>query len=87
MDDKPKLAAVLPMRDNNLRDIPTNLRKLADAIEAKEYGDVTQCALVLFGAGTSVFAFGNCDLSQAHLLLAMGQRTVEDSVLFADDED
>lgn len=87
MDDKPKLAAVLPMRDNTRRDIPANLRMLADAIEAKEHGNSTQCALVLFGDSTAVFAFGDCDIGQAHLLLALGQRTVEDSVLFADEED
>lgn len=86
MDDKPKLAAVLPMRDHSLRDVAVNLRKLADAIEAKEYGTVTQCGIVLFGDGSpSVFAYGDCDIGGAHLLFAIGQRALESATLDGED--
>ena len=86
MDDKPKLAAVLPMRDNTLRDIPAMLYKLADAIKAQDHGNITQCAIVMQGdEGMGVFAYGDCDIGQAHLLFALGQRTLESTQLDGED--
>lgn len=44
--------------DTNYRELLPTLRKIADSIEAGEYGDVTQCAVVLFGDDLKIFGMG-----------------------------
>jgi hypothetical protein len=52
---KPEL---LVLRDSNFRQVAPTLRKIADMIEAGEYGDVSEAALVLLGDKCEVFGMG-----------------------------
>lgn len=66
------------LRDTNYRELLPTLRKIADGIEAGKYGDVRQCAVVLFGDDLQVFGMGPDSeatsigmlFSAAHLRLA-----------------
>jgi hypothetical protein len=81
---KPKLAAVpKPIYESNFRDIAKTLRKIADQIE--EAGDVDQLALVTHGSTVEVYALGNGGACDCHMLLACGQRKLENGVLFPGD--
>lgn len=67
---------VIPSR--GVADIPEQLRNIAAAIEAGEYGEVREGALVLGGDQLDVFGIGSpADGTVAHYLLARGQRKLE----------
>jgi hypothetical protein len=66
---------VLPVP--GLQNVPALLRNIADAIEAGDYGDVSEGALVLAGDQIEVFGLGNADGTVTHYLLARGQRKLE----------
>ena len=66
---------VLPVP--GMQDVPALLRNIADAIEAGEYGAVSEGALVLAGDSIEVFGLGDADGTVAHYLLARGQRKLE----------
>lgn len=67
---------------SNSRDVVKTLRVIADEIEAGKFGNVDQVALVLHGETVEVFALGDARGSETHLLLACGQRKLENGVLF-----
>ena len=50
---------VVRMREHSLRDVPANLRAIADQIERGEYGAVGCCGLVLMGAKLELFGLGD----------------------------
>lgn len=60
-----------------LQDVPEMLRRLADSVEAGEYGEVTEAVVVMPGDALEVFGFGTADGNYAHYLLACGQRKLE----------
>lgn len=64
---------VLPV--GNLTNVAQQLRAIADQIDAGEYGEVTEGALVL--PGLHVFGLGGADGTVTHYLLARGQRKLE----------
>ena len=49
---------VVTLCDSNYRDPVATLRKIADAIEAGEYGEVGCAGLVILGDTTEVFGMG-----------------------------
>lgn len=49
---------VVELFDSNFRDPVANLRKIADRMEAGEYGPVGTCALVVMGDQMEVFGMG-----------------------------
>lgn len=49
---------VVPLYDSNHRDPAATLRKIADEIEAGEYGEVGSVAVVLLGDTMEVFGMG-----------------------------
>lgn len=53
----------------SLENVPAMLRRIADKIEAGEYGDITEAVLVTNGAEIDVFGLGNADGTVAHYLL------------------
>ncbi|QWP79215.1 hypothetical protein J5226_12860 [Lysobacter sp. K5869] len=57
------------------------LRRVADKIDAGEYGDVGEGALVLYGNGLEVFGLGSADGHGAHYLLCCGARRLESPVV------
>lgn len=54
---------VVQFPENNLQDVPANLRRLADDIEAGRYGDIATSYTILPQTGDYplVFGFGNVD--------------------------
>lgn len=64
---------VVSIYKTTLLDIPGKLRELADAIERGVHGDVLQCAVVSCGQSTQVFAFGDTNASDAHLMFGAAQ--------------
>lgn len=50
---------VITLRETTLRDSPSKLRQLADAIERGEYGNVGCVGVVLLGNSLEVFGFGD----------------------------
>jgi hypothetical protein len=78
---KPDLK-VVTLQESNFRDPVATLRKIADNIEAGEYGDVGTVALVLLGDTMEVFGLGrDSEATSVSLLLNAGllrlARTVE----------
>lgn len=66
-------APVLVAYEHNFRQVAPMLRKIADQIEAGEFGEVTQCGLVLLGDTCEVFGFGaDMDGSTIATLLQAG---------------
>ncbi len=61
-----------------LQDIPAMLRKLADDVEAGEYGKVMEATVVTSGDRLDVFGFGGADGTVAHYLLCCGARKLEE---------
>lgn len=57
MSEKPTLN-VVTIRDHSLRDHSAMLRRVADNIDAGEYGAVGEIALVVMGDQLHVFGFG-----------------------------
>ena len=49
---------VVDLYDSNHRDLVATLRRIADDIEAGEYGEVGCAALVIMGDSTEVFGMG-----------------------------
>lgn len=50
---------VIQIYASNARDPVATMRKIADAMEAGEYGAVGSCAIVLLGDQMQVFGMGN----------------------------
>lgn len=66
----------------SLADIPEQLRKLADSIEAGEYENRSECVVVLAGGkGLSVFGYGEATGTVAHYLLCCAQRKIENGLV------
>lgn len=55
----PHVAEVVTLYDSNMRDPVATLRKIADQIERKEYGEVGCLAVVLLGDTMEVFGAGS----------------------------
>lgn len=51
-------AELVKLRENTLADVSAHLRKLADRIDAGEYGEVGCCAVALLGDELAVFGYG-----------------------------
>jgi hypothetical protein len=64
-----------------LQDIPAMLRRLADDIEAGEYGEVREAVCVTHGSGLDVFGFGSADGTVSHYLLCCAARKLEEPML------
>ncbi len=77
-----ELKVVQSIYDSNFRNIAATLRAIADGIEAGQYGEVDQIALVMHGEDVKVFGLGDSTGSNVHLLLACAGRTLENAVLF-----
>lgn len=73
---------VVTVYPSNRRDVVATLRAIADEVEAGKFGTVDQVALVLHGETVEVFGIGDTSGSGVHLLLACGQRKLENGVLF-----
>lgn len=64
---------VVSIYETNFHDIPAMLRKLADEIEAGEYGEVNEAACAIFADRVEVFGWGPTrDGASAALLLQAG---------------
>lgn len=50
---------VVPLYESNHRDPAATLRRIADEIEAGQYGDVRSAAVVLLGGTMEVFGMGS----------------------------
>jgi len=55
-------------------DVPGQLRKLADDIEAENYGEVAAAVVVLEAMTLPIFGFGGADPKNASELLACAQQ-------------
>lgn len=67
------VAEVVQLRDSNFRDPSATLRKIADEIEAGDYGAVGSVAVVVLGDTMEVFAMGeDAEAPSAALLLHAG---------------
>lgn len=64
-----------------LQDVPAMLRRLADDIEANEYGAVKEAVVVTSGDGLDVFGFGSADGTMSHYLLCCAARKMEEPML------
>lgn len=80
MTDKPALAPVTTLYTHTLRDVPAVLRSISDAVEAGEYGEVVQCAVVLNGSRLEIFSAG-ADATEAHYLLCCGAARMQEPML------
>lgn len=70
-----KLAEVIPLYESNYRDPAATLRVIADNIEAGEYGEVLEIALVMNADGLEMFGMGrDNDAGTTCLLLAAGMQ-------------
>lgn len=66
----------------SLRDVPGKLRNLATSIEQGDWGEVSSYAIVIqCEKGVEIFAAGEIGVANTHLLLACGQRRLQDLVL------
>ncbi len=82
MSEKPDLK-VVELYKHNFRDPSSALRSLADEIERGDYGDVSTCAVSIFGDKLHVFGSGkDSESPTVALLLHAGfsklSRTLED---------
>lgn len=50
---------VVQMREADLRNVPAQLRMLADRIEAGTYGQVGTCGVCILGSTFEAFGFGD----------------------------
>jgi len=67
------VAEVVTLYDSNARDVPATLRKIADQIEAGEYGTVGSAGLVVLGDTMEVFGLGaSAEAPSIALLLHAG---------------
>lgn len=76
-DGKPMLS-VVQMREHTRRDTSAMLRKVADQVDAGDYGEVGEIAFVIMGDKVSVFGFGPSQdgTSTATLLQAGAMRLI-----------
>lgn len=63
------------------RNVAETLRRIADGIEAGDYGDVRNGVLCLRGSGLDVFAMGEGDAESAYLLLGCAKTKFEFTVI------
>lgn len=64
------IAEVITLYESNFREPATTLRKIADQIEAGEYGEVGCLGVVLLGDTMEVFGAGtDCEAPSVGLLL------------------
>lgn len=76
------LAEVVTLYDTNARDIVASIRKLADDIEAGDYGDVREVALAMAGDKLHVFGWGpEQDGATTQLLLVCGAQKLVKAVI------
>lgn len=77
------LATVTTLFGSNFRDIPTTLRIIAEQIEAGEFGEVKEGALVISGVSLEVFGLGetNHDGGSTHLILGCAMAKLQNAVL------
>ena len=82
------MAEILVLRDSNVQNVPEALRRIAEEIEAGEYGQTEGCALVLTAGGKVVTFY--CGQGEAapnfHFLCGLGQAKMCRTVLDASDE-
>lgn len=70
------------IHQHTLLDIPSTLRAIADAIEKGDYGEATDCAVVLDAAMVEVFYCGTGEAApNAHLLLHAGAAKMMSAVM------
>jgi hypothetical protein len=81
MSNKPKLAEVITLYNSNSRNIPATLRIIADQIESGNFGVVTAVTLVTHADKLDVCHLGKGTSTDAHLLLCLGQRKLEQMVI------
>lgn len=61
-----------------LQNIPEALRRVADQIEAGEFGEAKAAVVVLESDDLDVFGIGTADASMSHYLLSCAQRRLQD---------
>ena len=66
-----------PLPSAKLQDVPAMLRRLADDIEAGEYGEVQETAVVVSGAELEVFGFGTADGAVTHYMLGCAMQKLQ----------
>jgi len=72
------------VREHTLRDVPANLRALADDIEAGKLGEVLGCVTVVDAFKLQVYYWGEGEAApNAHLLLHSGAAVMVKAVLEA----
>jgi len=72
---------VVTLRESNFRDPAAEMRKIADDIEAGEYGEVGSVGVVLLGDTMEVFGFGpDSEAPSVALLLHAGFMRLSKSV-------
>jgi hypothetical protein len=76
-----KLAEVVTVATSNRRDIPATLRVIADQIESGEFPDVVCATLVVNGKILDVCHLGEGTSTNAHLMLCLGQRKLEEMII------
>lgn len=67
MDKKP--CEVVTLYDSNYRDVVATLRKVADQIEAGEYGEVSQYVLVVDNGLSEIFCGGEANSAESVFLM------------------
>lgn len=60
-----------------LQDVPAMFRKLADDIEAGEYGEVREAVAVVSGEALEVFGFGTADGTVTHYMLGCAMHKLQ----------
>lgn len=75
-------AELVVLRETNVLDVPATLRKIADGIEAGEFGEAVACTVVLDAHSLEVFYMGSGEAGpNAHLLLHAGAAKMLQRVL------
>lgn len=77
------VAEVVTLRQHTLRDVPAMLRRLADDLEAGQYGEVSDLVAVCLpaGAAPAVFSFGDSDPLASIGLLEIGKAFLTQQVV------
>lgn len=71
------MSASLHVIQTQLPEVAVMLRRLADDIEAGEYGYVSEAVVVANGDSLRVFGFGEADGPTAHYLLGCGMAKLQ----------
>jgi len=82
MTDKPKLGIVAPLPLKKQESAADRLRALADRMDSGFYGEILQCVPVWYCDNGMFVDAGYQTLGEAHLLLALGQRSLVDEALY-----